>query len=155
MRKAFIFAALCAALSGCGALRDHTPEDYQKAATLENPDGSLTTIVGPDTAIVDLTGTLKFPEGDVERTHSVLKYDRPSDALTCLFHAEYDNQVGGLTKEPQVTQPCDGKRSARFRVGGIDADFVAHLHHVTYKGAPVTLLEISKYDVPEYVRVVY
>jgi hypothetical protein len=155
MRKAFIAAALCAALSACAALKDHSAEDYQKAAALGNPDGSLTTIVGPDTAIVDLTGDLQFPQGDSERTHSVLMYDHPAGEGACFFHAQYDNQVGGITKEPQVVQPCDGKHSARFRIGGIDADIVGHLHHVTYKGTPVTLLEISKYDVPEYVRVVY
>jgi hypothetical protein len=156
MRKAFTIAALAFALAGCAALQDHSAPEYQQAAPLDNPDGSLTTIAGPDTAVVDLSGNLKFSDGDVERTHSVLKYDQPAGTPdACLFHAEYANPIGMVVKEPQVSQPCDGKRPASFRIGGIDATFVAHLHHVVYKGTPVTLLEMSKYDVPEYIRVVY
>jgi hypothetical protein len=155
MRKAFTVAAFCGALAACSGLQVHSAQDYQKAAPLGNLDGSLTTIVGPDTAIVDLTGLMQFPQGDAGPVHSVLVYDGPAQEGTCLFHTEYANRYHIVTKEPQAAQPCDGKRSARFHIGGIDAEFVAHLHHVTYKGTPVTLLEIGKYDVPEYVRVVY
>ena len=154
--KPFIAAVIfCAASTGCAALQDHSAADYRNATPLGNPDGSLTTIVGPDTAIVDLTEVLHFPQGDAEQTHSVLMYDGSGPGGTCLFHVEYDNRVSSAVKEPQVAQPCDGKRAARFHIGGIDADFVAHLHHVTYKGTPVVLLEMEKYDVPEYIRVVY
>lgn len=156
MTKAFIASALCAALAACSALQDHSAQDYEKSTPLDNPDGSLTTIAGPDTAIVDLKETLKFPEGDVERAHTVLKYDRPAvEGGLCLFHTEYANDLGMVVKGPQVEQPCDGRRAAQFRVGGIGAGFVSHLHRVNYKGTPVTLLEMSKEDVPEYVRVVY
>ena len=54
-----------------------------------------------------------------------------------------------------MTQPCDGKQQARFRIAGIDVAFVGHLVKTDYKGTPVTLFEISDHTVPESIHLVY
>lgn len=156
--ETLIAAAATLALVACSLGTTHSPQDYAKAVALNDPDGSLTTIVGPATAIVSITSTLKFPEGDTESgERAVLMYDRPNDRPgICLFQighaARYSSSI---VKESIVQRPCDGKQWAYFRIAGTDVAFVAHLLHTHYKRTPVTLLEIGDHTAPASIRVVY
>ncbi len=114
------------AMTACSSGPAHSARDYASAVAVNDPDGSLTTIVGPGTAIVRMASTVKFPQGDTASgVRSVLMYDRPSG------------------------------RPARFRVAGTDIGFVAHLERTRYKGTTVTLLEIGDHQAPGSLRVVY
>jgi hypothetical protein len=125
---------------------------------VNDPEGSLTTIVGPGTAIVSMASTVKFPQGDTASgVRSVLMYDRPSGRSgLCLFQighaARYSSSI---VTEDVVKRPCDGKQWARFRIAGTDIGFIAHLVRTSYKGTPVTLLEIGDRQAPGSLRVVY
>jgi len=146
------------ALAGCAPALRHSPQDYANAVALNDPDGSLTTIVGPATAIVRMTSTVKLPEGDTASgVRSVLMYDRPSGQPGfCLFQIGHAPRFSSsVVTEDAVKRPCDGKQWARFRITGTDIGFIAHLMHTNYKGKPVTLLEISDHQVPGSMRVVY
>jgi len=156
-RSIFSIAAMTLALVACGGPA-HSPQDFQKAVAVGDPDGSITTIVGPATPIVRFTSTLKFPDGDTESgMRSVLMYARPGERPgTCLFQIGHAAKYSPLVvKEAIVTQPCDGLHWARFRIAGTDVAFVAHLMHTNYKGTPVTLLEIGEHQAPPSLRVVY
>lgn len=146
------------ALAGCVTAPPRSPQDYANAVALRDPDGSLTTIVGPATAIVRMTSTVKFPEGDTAPgVRSVLMYDRPSGQPGfCLFQIGHAPRFSSsIVTEDVVKRPCDGKQWARFRITGTDIGFIAHLMHTNYKGRPVTLLEIGDHQVPGSMRVVY
>ncbi len=150
--------AVTLALTGCATGKTHTAQDFQKAVALGNPDGSITTIVGPETAIVRMTSTIKFPDGDTESgMRSVLMYDGPGGRPgTCLFQIGHAAKYSpAIVKEDVVTRPCDALRWARFRIAGTNVAFVAHLTHTQYKGTPVTLLEISERDAPASLHLVY
>jgi len=87
----------------------------------------------------------------------VLMYYRPArQSGDCDFqigHApKYSNDI---VKEPAVSEPCDGKRWAKFRIAGEKFAFVAHLMKTSYKNVPVTLLEIDDQRVPDGIRLVY
>ena len=157
--RAAVFVSIVFALSACNVTAAlHSPQDYAKATSLGDPDGSLTEIVGPATPIVEMTSGLKFPQGDIApAVRSVLMYDKPStSAGMCVFQIGYSPQRSfTVIKEDEVTAPCDGKRWARFHIAGADVGFVAHLAHMNYKGTPVTLLEISDHQQPDSIRVVY
>ncbi len=151
-----IFVALV--LAACSTEAPHSAQDFQKAVALGDPDGSLTTIVGPQTAIVRMTSALKFPDGNTQSDlRSVLMYDRPGTRPgTCLFQIGHAAKYSPtIVKEDEVTRPCDGLRWARFRIAGTDVAFVARLVHTQYKGTPVTLLEISEHEAPQSLRLVY
>ena len=153
---AFLIAA--AALGACGLAPAHSPREYAGAVAIGDPDGSFTTMVGPSTAIVRMSSTVKFPSGDTESgIRSLLMYYRPANrAGMCEFQvghaAQYSNDI---VKEPAVQQPCDGKGWAKFRIAGEDFAFVAHLKRTRYKNVPVTLLEIDDQRVPAGIRLVY
>jgi hypothetical protein len=147
--------AVCIALAACAGGKPHSAEDYRRAVAVGDPDGHLTTITGPDTVVLDVTAPMKFPQGDGAMVHSTLSYDGPSSSDgTCVFHITYETQYEKV-EGPQLVLPCDGKRWARLHVNGVDGGFIAHLHHMNYKGTPVTLLEISSQDVPESIRLTY
>jgi hypothetical protein len=152
-------AVLAALLAGCGGSGPaHSPRDYASAVAVAKPDGSFTLIVGPATPIVKMESTLKFPQGDTEPgVHSVLMYDRPGTRPdTCLFQIVYEAAYSTeIVKENAVEQPCDGKRWARFRIAGDDVAFVAHLNRTSYKGTPVTLLEIGDHQAPDSIHLIY
>jgi len=158
-RQTLIAAAFVAlALAGCIPAPPHSPYDYANAVALKDPDGSLTTIVGPTTAIVRMTSTVKFPEGDTASgVRSVLMYDRPSGQRAfCLFQIGHASRfLASIVTEVVVKRPCDGKQWAHFRIAGTDIAFIGHLMHTNYKGTPVTLLEISDHQVPGSMQVVY
>ena len=145
-------------LGACSTGTPHSAQDYANAVALRDPAGSFTTIVGPSTAIVQMSSTLKFPDGTTESgERSVLMYYRPSGKSgTCLFQighaASYSSEI---VKEPAVERPCDGRHWARFRIAGSDIAFVGHLTRTNYKGTPVTLLEIGEDRVPPTIRLVY
>jgi hypothetical protein len=145
-------------LIGCNLDVPHSPQDYQKAVALHDPVGSLTTIVGPATAVVKTTSTLRFPDGDTQAgVRSVLVYDRPSDQPgMCSFQIghKYTRFSSSIVKEDMVTQPCDGKRWARFRIAGTNFAFVAHLVDTHYKRTPVTLLEIGDREIPASIELI-
>lgn len=147
-----------AALGACGVAPAHTPQEYAAAVAVGDPAGSFATMVGPNAAIVRMSSTVKFPNGDTEGgIRSVLMYYRPaSRAGICEFqigHApKYSNDI---VKEPAVQQPCDGKGWAKFRIAGKDFTFVAHLIQTRYKNVPVTLLQIDDERVPAGIRLVY
>lgn len=154
-----VIAAVTAfGLAACSLGPTHSPKDYQNAVALGDPDGSLTTIVGPVTAIVRMSSTLRFPEGDTASgERSVLMYDRPAGRPgMCLFEIGHRAQFSStIVKEAVMQQPCDGKRWARFRIAGRNFAFVAHLTHTHYKSTPVTLLEIDDHQGPASLRLVY
>jgi hypothetical protein len=150
--------AAAAALAACGTPDLHSAQDYASASSVGAPDGSLTTIVGPDTPVVKMTSTLRFPQGDIAPdVRSVLMYDRPASTPgACFFQAGYKaGHSDTIVKEETAIQPCDGKRPARFRIAGVDVAFVGHLVTSNDKGTPVTLFEISDHTVPQSIRVVY
>jgi hypothetical protein len=60
-----------------------------------------------------------------------------------------------IVKEAAVTQPCDGKQWAKFRIAGNDFAFVSHLHDTRYKNVPVTLLQIDDQRVPSSIHLAY
>ena len=156
-RSIFSIAAITLALAACAG-SPHSPGDFRKAVAVGDPDGSLTTIVGPAMPIVRFTSTVRFPDGETESAmRSVLMYDRPGEGPgTCLFQighaAKYSSSV---VKEDVSAQPCDGRRWAHFRIAGTDIAFIAHLMHTNYKGTPVTLLEIDEHQAPASLRVAY
>jgi hypothetical protein len=157
-RHTLLGIAAAFALAACSVPDLHTAQDYAAAAALGDPDGSLTTIVGPSTAVVQMRSSVRFPQGDVASgVHSVLMYDGPANAPgTCRFQIGYEARNSStIVKEDPVTEPCDGKRPARFRIAGNDVAFTGHLVQTTYKGTPVTLFEISGHAVPASIRVVY
>jgi hypothetical protein len=152
----WVVAAL--ALAACSAPGLHSAQDYAGASAIGDPDGSLTTIVGPATAVVQMTSTVRFPQGDTGAdVRSVLMYDGPASTPgACRFQAGYKaNHSFTIVKEDATNQPCDGKRWARFRIAGVDVAFVGHLVPTNYKGTPVTLFEISDHTVPESIHLVY
>jgi hypothetical protein len=158
LATAIAVALATLALTGCTLAPTRSAKDYANAVALNDPDGSLTTIVGPATAIVTMTSTVKFPEGDsASGVRSVLMYDRPSgQGGFCLFQIGHTSRfASSVVKEDVVQQPCDGKRWARFRIAGTDLGFVAHLMHTNYKGTPVILLEIGEHRAPESIRIFY
>ncbi|MGA8535490.1 MAG: hypothetical protein WB615_15385 [Candidatus Tumulicola sp.] len=156
-QKPIAAVLVAVALAGCVVAPPHSAKDYANAAALRAPDGTLTTVVGPDTAIVTMTSTVKFPEGDTSsRVRSVLTYEAPSDQPGfCLFQIGHAARSAPIIKEDAVQRPCDGKRWARFRIAGTDIGFVAHLVHTNYKGIPVILLEIADHQVPDSIRLLY
>ncbi len=154
---ASIAAILAAfALAACTAWPTHSPKDYAGAVAVGDPDGSLTTFVGPVTAVVKMKSTVKFPEGDtVSGVRSVLMYDR-SDAQPGFCTFEIGHRIySSIVRKDRVKRPCDGKHWARFRIAGTDIGFIAHLTRTNYKGTPVTLLEISDRHIPDSMQVVY
>jgi|SRR5579862_3915607 len=153
----FTIAIAVFVLAGCGATAAlHSPEDYANAVALDDPDGSLTTIVGPNTEIVKMTSTVKFPQGDTSPVRSVLMYYAPARSGTCTFQIGYmASHTFTIVKEEKTVQPCDGKQWAHFHIAGTDISFVGHLDNKNYKGTPVTLLEISDYKHPDSIRVTY
>jgi len=158
LSRYMLSAYVAAALAGCMTASSHSPQDYANAIALSDPDGSLTTIVGPATAIVRMTSNLKFPEGDAASgVRSALMYVRPSGQPGfCLFQIGHAPRfASSIVTEDVTKRPCDGKQWARFHIAGTDIGFVAHLVHMNYKGTPVTLLEISDHQVPGSMRVVY
>ncbi len=145
-------------LAACSTADIHSAQDYAAASAVGDPNGSLTTMVGPGTAVVRMTLTLRFPQGDAASdVHSLLMYDGPaSTPRTCLFQIGYAAHVSStIVKEDVVKQPCDGKQWARFRIAGVDIAFIGHLVKTNYKGTPVTLFEISDQKVPESIHLVY
>jgi hypothetical protein len=155
LRAAAVVASL--ALAACGTAALHSSQDYANAAAVGDPDGSLTTIVGPNTEIVNMTSTVKFPQGDTSAVRSVLMYVAPgSRPGTCTFQIGHlASHTFTIVKEDKMERPCDGKRWASFRIAGTDVGFVAHLTSTNYKGTPVTLLEISDHKAPDSLRLVY
>lgn len=159
----YIVLAFAAAISlaACGGSRPdpHTARDYAGATSAGDPNGTFTTILGPATPIVVMTSALRFPQGDTApRVRSVLMYDHPVEDTpgTCVFEIGYRAYTSDtIVKEAPVQQPCDGKKQARFRIGGTDVSFVGHLVKTDYKGTPVTLFEISDHTVPESIHLVY
>jgi len=146
------------ALGACSTADLHSARDYALASAIGDPDGSLTTIVGPATAVVQMTSDVRFPQGDrASEVRSVLMYVGPARAPgVCRFqigHAAHHSFT--IVKEDVVERPCDGKRWARFRIAGTDIAFVGHLAQTNYKGTPVTLFELSDRAVPASIRVVY
>ncbi|MGA2760436.1 MAG: hypothetical protein ABSF08_08985 [Candidatus Cybelea sp.] len=142
--------------AGCTTLPTHSPKDYASAMAAADPDGSLTTIVGPVTAVVKMKSTVKFPQGDtVSGVRTVLMYDRPNaQPGFCTFEIGH-RILWSIVRENRVKRPCDGKHRARFRIAGTDIGFIAHLTRTNYKGTPVTLLEISDHHLPGSMQVVY
>lgn len=157
-RSAQIALVIALAVTGCGIAPDHSARDYANAVALDVPDGSLTLIVGPDTAIVTMTSTLKFPEGDTASgVRSILVYGRPGDRTsTCLFQTGYAARGSfSIVKEQPVLRPWDGVHWAQFRIAGKDIAFVGHLVRTKYKNTPVTIFEIGDHRIPEPLHVVY
>jgi hypothetical protein len=156
--RGWIFAGAAASLAlfGCSTASLHPFADYAAATAVDDPDGSLTTIVGPATKIVDMTSTIRFPQGDGAEVHSALFYVEPAAGGSCRFRIGYvAKHTFTVVKSDPIDQPCDGKRWARFRIAGQDVGFVAHLMKTNYKGTPVTLLEIGDHKNPDALRVVY
>jgi len=107
-------------------------------------------------AIMKMTSTLKFPEGDTRGVRALLMYDGPaSQSGMCQFQLGQATQYSSSIISEKMIQPCDGKQWAHFRVAATDVTFIAHLMHTHYKGTPVTLLEISDHRVPDSIRLVY
>jgi hypothetical protein len=157
-RRSQVVLIVAALAAGCGIAPDHSARDYANAVALDASGGSLTLIVGPDTAIVTMTSTLKFPEGDTASgVRSVLVYSRPGDRPgTCLFQAGYAARGSfSIVREQPVLRPCDSVHWAEFRIAGKDIAFVGHLVRTKYKNTPVTIFEIGDHRVPESLHVVY
>jgi hypothetical protein len=155
---AFAATLSAAALAACASAPTRSPQEYARAVAVGDPAGSFTTIVGPNTAIVQMISTVKFPSGDTEPgMRSMLMYYHPArQSGYCEFqigHApKYSNDI---VKEPAASEPCDGKRWAKFRIAGNDFSFVAHLKKTRYKNIPITLLEIDDQRLPDSIRLVY
>jgi hypothetical protein len=150
--------AAAAALSACASAPARSPQEYAHAVAVGEPAGSFTTIVGPSTAIVQMISTVKFPSGDTEGgIRSVLMYYRPArQSGDCDFQIGHAPKYSSdIVKEPVVSQPCDGKRWAKFRIVGNDFTFVGRLKKTRYKNVPVTLFEIDDERVPDGIRLTY
>src|SRR5579862_5170583 len=149
----FTIAIAVFVLAGCGATAAlHSPEDYANAVALDDPDGSLTTIVGPNTEIVKMTSTVKFPQGDTSPVRSVLMYYAPARSGTCTFQIGYmASHTFTIVKEEKTVRPLltvaglhrflflhDGKRVAchvpDLKRARTDISFVGHLDNKNYKG---------------------
>ncbi len=157
-RLTLLTIAAAVALAACGTPDHHTAQDFAGATASGDPDGTLTTIVGPVTPVLKMTSAVRFAQGDtVPGVRSVLMYDRPAPTPgACVFEIGYlANRSSAIVKEDPVQQPCDGKQQARFRIAGVDVAFVGHLVKTNYKGTPVTLFEISDHTIPESVHLVY
>jgi len=144
-------------IAGCAAAPVHSSTDYANAAAVGDASGSLTTIVGPATAIIEMRSAVKFPEGDTASgVRSVLMYDGVSDQPGfCLFQIGHAAQSSSMVTEAALKRPCDGKHWARFRIAGTGIGFISHLVRTSYKNTPVTLLEITDHQAPDSIRVVY